>query len=125
MEEEKVVVVEEPKEEKPAVQENTKGALVAFILACVSVCVAAGWFIGAIAAIVLAAISLKKLKGLGEITQNPYRVFVKIAKPVAIVGLIFGILSVIGWTIWAIVLIVTVIMTAIEAAADAAIVVLL
>ena len=116
MEEEKVVVVEEPKEEKPAVQEDTKGALVAFILACVAFCVAWGWIVGGIAAIILAAIALKKLKGLGEITQNPHRVFVKIAKPVAIVGLIFGILSIITYTI---VFLVTVIGAAVAAAAAA------
>ena len=117
MEEEKVVVTEEKPE--PVAQENTKGALVCFILAIVSIAVSWGWIIGGIAGIICGAIALKKLKTLGEITTNPYRVFVKIAKPVAIVGLIFGILSIVTYTIVLVVAIAGAIAAAAAAAAEA------
>lgn len=120
-EEEKVEVAEEKKEEvvaEPVKADGEKHTLITFILSCAGLVVAAGWFIGGIAAIVLGAISLKRV-GLADPQRNPYRVFKRIAKPVAIADIILGILSVIGWMIWLILVIVAAIAAAANGAASA------
>ena len=100
-EEKKEELVEEPKEEQK--QENTSAALAAFILVCVASVVLAGWIIGGIAAIVLSIISQNKQKEAGEITTQPYRVFMKISEIAAKVLIPLGAVVAIAYTIVAIV----------------------
>ena len=135
MEEEKkeIEVEEEPKEEvkaEPAqggMAEADKFVLISFILAVVAIVVCGGWFIGAIAGLIISIIALgRSAKAISsQATRNPFKVFARIVKPLAIAGLILSILSLIGWTIWFIFWIVAFIAAAAEAAADAAILVLL
>ena len=135
MEEEKkeIEVEEEPKEEvkaEPAqggMAESDKFVLISFILAVVAIAVCSGWFVGAVAGLILSIIALgRNGKAISsQATRNPFKVFARLVKPLGIVGLILSILSLIGWTIWAIVAIVAAIAAATEAAANAAILVLL
>ena len=102
---------EEVKEEKPAEQPaqqqggmslNDKNALIAFILACVGLVVCGGWFIGNVAGVVLGIIALSfGKKGVAE--NNPFKVFQKIAKPVAIAVIILSAILFVVYLIIAIV----------------------
>ena len=124
MEEEKKEVVEEVKEEEvkevaPVQQEqvdepgDVKNALISFILAVAGFVVSAS----AIVTIVLGAISLGMLKKIkGRVEKKPHAVFMKVAKPVAIVDIILGALVTLGYIIW---LIVWLVMLAVAAAAAA------
>ena len=109
LDEEKVVDAEvvdaEPvKEEAPVATRPTeddakaKNVLVAFILSLIGFGVA--WEpVISIAAIILGAIALNKAKLGAGVTRNPHRVFVKIAKPVAIVDVIAGVVMTIVYII--------------------------
>ena len=96
MEEEKkdVQEVEEVKaEQKPAEQESgmkpeSKNALIAFILAVVGFGFACAWIAG-IVGTVLGIVALHK-KIDKPVEQQPFKVFEKIAKIVAIVDIILG-----------------------------------
>ena len=124
MEEEKKEVVEEVKEEEvkevaPVQQEqvdepgDVKNAWISFILAVAGFVVSAS----AIVTIVLGAISLGMLKKIkGRVEKKPHAVFMKVAKPVAIVDIILGALVTLGYIIW---LIVWLVMLAVAAAAAA------
>ena len=130
MEEENKVVEAEPvAEEKPAEQpqqqpaqqgeqDQNKYSLVTFILACVGVVVCWGWIIGGIAGIILGAMALKRVPNCKS-EQNPYRVFNKISKPVAIVDIIAGIICTILYTIFFILWIVGAVVAAAAAATGA------
>lgn len=126
MEEEKKELVEEVKEEEvkeevaPVQQEqvdepsDVKNALVSFILSVAGFIVSAS----AIVTIVLGAVALGILKKIkGRVEKKPHAVFMKIAKPVAIVDIILGALVTLGYIIW---LIVWLVMLGIAAAAAAA-----
>lgn len=106
MEEEKKEVVEEVKAEPVEEinsEQNLKNVLISFILSVAGFVISAG----AIVPIVLGAIALNMLKKVpGQVTKAPHKVFQKIAKPVAIVDIIFGCLITLGYIIWAIVAIV-------------------
>ena len=122
MEEENKVVEAEPvKEEQPAEQpaqegqDQNKFSLVTFILSCVGFVVCWAWIIGGIAGIVLGAIALKRLPNCKS-EQNPYRIFNKISKPVAIVDIVAGIICTIIYTILFIIWIVGVVVAAAAAA---------
>ena len=119
MAEEKKEVVE-IKEEQPAQEEgmgeNNKFSLTTFILSVVGFIVCGGWIVGGIAAIVLGGISLKRLKSSNP-SKQPFQTFDKVSKPVAIVDIVLGILSVIGWTVYLIVVIVGAIIAAVNGAA--------
>lgn len=103
-----VVVKEEPKEEakqeqQPA-QENQQGgldesskfSLITFILACVGLAVCGGWIVGGIACTVLGSISLGRVKKCNA-QKQPFRTFERVAKPVAIVDIILGIIVAIAY----------------------------
>lgn len=97
--------------------QDVKNALVAFILAAV------GFFgsAGCIVAIVLGAISLGFLKKIkGTVEKKPHAVFMKIAKPVAIVDIILGAVMTVVYIVLLIVWIVGVIAVAAAAAAEGA-----
>ena len=123
MEEENKVVEAEPVEEKqPAEQpaqegqDQNKFSLVTFILSCVGFVVCWAWIIGGIAGIVLGAIALKRLPNCKS-EQNPYRIFNKISKPVAIVDIIAGAIMTVVYTIYLILAIVAAVAGAAAAAA--------
>lgn len=123
MEEENKVVEAEPvKEEQPAEQpaqegqDQNKFSLVTFILSCVGFVVCWAWIIGGIAGIVLGAIALKRLPNCKS-EQNPYRIFNKISKPVAIVDIIAGAIMTVVYTIYLILAIVAAVAGAAAAAA--------
>ena len=135
MEEEKkeIEVEEEPKEEvkaEPAqggMAEGDKFVLITFILAVVSYVLCSGWIVGAIGGIVTSAIALGRTKKpeFNEATRNPYKVFARIAKPLAIVALVVSIIATILWLIFAAIIpLVALIEAAIEETATAAILVL-
>ena len=124
VQEAEVAEVEEVKaEQQPAEQPqeglalNDKNALIAFILAVVGAVVCSGWFIGGVAGIVLAAISMKFNKK-GQAGKNPFIIFQKIAKPVAIVVLILSIVLIVVWAIVGIVQLVAIAAAAAEAMAE-------
>lgn len=121
LEEEKVVEAEAVKEEEAPVEavavaepiadaapaaeaaDTSKNALIAFILALVALCL--GWEpFASVVGIVLSAIALKQAKIGANTTKKPFNVFVKIAKPVAIVMLIASIIMTVVWAIYGIVL---------------------
>ena len=112
MEEEKkdVQEVEEVKaEEKPAEQESgmkpeSKNALISFILSAVGLCFAFASYASIVGCIlgIIALVFHKKIDK--EVEQQPFRVFGKIAKIVAIVDIICGAISFLVWIIVAIVL---------------------
>lgn len=110
VEEEKVEVtaapvVEEPVTPKqdPEEQKRASAALAAFIMSLISLVVAAWIPFVTIAGIVLAAIALKKCGTAKGVTTKPHSIFVKIAKPVAIVGLIASIIMTIVYSIYVII----------------------
>ena len=81
---------------------NDKNALIAFILACVGLVVCSGWFIGNIAGVVLGIISLNfNKKGVAE--KNPFKVFQRIAKPLAIAVIVLSAVLFVVYLITAIV----------------------
>ena len=109
-------VEEAPVEERPVyAEEDLKKALTAFILALVAfVLVETG-----LGGIICGAIALGMLKKIsGDVQKKPHAVFMKIAKPVAIVSLILGILVLVGLVIWGIVALIMFIVAAIAAAAE-------
>ena len=96
-EEKKELEVEEVKaEETPAQQEggmaqNSKFALIGFILAVVGFTFAWGWFATSWIGIGLGIASLILLKkNQPETEQQPFKTFARIAKPVAIADIIIG-----------------------------------
>ena len=124
-EEKKEVAVEEVEEVKaeeaapaPAAEEaDAKNALLAFILSAIGF-VGTPIPFGGVVSIVLGIIALNFLKKIqGEITRQPHRVFAKIAKPVAIVDIILGAISVILYFIF--IVIVPIALAAAGAAANA------
>ena len=109
-------VKEEPAEQQSGMQPNSKAALVSFILAVVGFGVSFAW-LAAIAGIVLGAISLHfNKKNQPETEQQPFRVFAKIAKPVAIVDIILGAVM---FVVYLVILIVTALAALAEAGAAA------
>lgn len=110
VEEEKVEVtaapvVEEPVTPKqdPEEQKRASAALAAFIMSLISLVVAAWIPFVSIAGIVLAAIALKKCGTAKGVTTKPHAVFVRVAKPVAIVGLIASIIMTIVYSIYVVI----------------------
>lgn len=70
--------------------EQSKSALISFILACVGACFAVSW-LGGIVAVPLGIVSLAFSKKNDPETQDqPFMTFGRIAKPVAIVAIIVG-----------------------------------
>ncbi len=109
-------VEEAPVEERPVdAEEDLKKALTAFILSVVAfVLIETG-----LGAIICGAIALGMLKKIsGDVQKKPHAVFMKIAKPVAIVSLILGILVLVGLVIWGIVVGIMAIVAAIAAYAE-------
>ena len=104
---------EKPAEQQGGMQPNSKNALVAFILAVIGFGFSCGW-LAAIVGMILGIVSLSFQKKIqGEVEQQPFRVFGKIAKIVAIVDIILGAV------LFVVALIVTIV-TAVAAAAAAA-----
>lgn len=107
LDEEKVVdaeVVEtEPVNEAPvatpaADEPQAKAALAAFIMSIIGFCFA--WEpVGSVVGIILGAIALGKTRAAAGVVRKPHAVFNKIAKPLAIVSLIAGIVMTIVWFI--------------------------
>lgn len=99
-----VVVAEEEKKEEQPQQENQQGgldevskfSLITFILACVGLAVCGGWIVGGIACTVLGSISLGRVKKCNA-QKQPFRTFERVAKPVAIVDIILGIIVAIAY----------------------------
>ena len=96
-EETKVVLEKEERAEEPQQQQeggmtpNCKNALIAFILAVVGFGIGWVYGVGCIAGIVLGIISLSFLKKIdGEVEKQPFRTFSKVAKPVAIVTIVWS-----------------------------------
>ena len=100
MEEEKkdVQEVEEVKAEEPKAEEqqqggmqpNSKNALIAFILSVVGFGFAWSWYV-AIVGVILGIISFAFQKKIqGEVEQQPFKVFGRIAKILALVDIIVG-----------------------------------
>ena len=119
MEEEKKEVVQaEEQPQQGGMTPNCKNGLIAFILAVVGFGFGFGWFVGAVAGIVLGIVALVFLKKLeGEVEKQPFRTFVKIAKPLAIVDIILGAVMIV---VWVLVLVIPLIVAGLAAAADAA-----
>ena len=83
--------------------QDVKNALASFIVAMAGVFFCYAAFVTTILGIVSLVLQ-KKVKGTVE--KNPHRVFLKISKPVAIIEIILGILSSIGYVVWLIAVIV-------------------
>ena len=120
MEEEKKEVVEEVKAEQAPEQvdseQNLKNVLISFILAVAGFVVSAS----AIVTMVLGIISLNFLKKVpGQVTKAPHKVFQKIAKPVAIVDIVLGIVVTVVYIVLLIVWIVGLAIAATAAAQGA------
>ena len=83
--------------------EDVKKALLAFIFSVAGfVCTA-----GALLCTILGIVSLVMQKKIsGKVEKKPHAVFLKVAKPVAIVDVILGALVTIGYIVWIIVVIV-------------------
>ena len=111
MEEENKVVEEQPAQQPQPANDPNKFSLITFILSVVGLVVCSGWIIGGVAAIVLGAISLKRLPNSNP-NKQPFRTFDKVSKPVGIVDIILGVISVVAWTIYLIVVIVAAIAAA-------------
>ena len=111
MEEENKIVEEQPAQQPQPANDPNKFSLITFILSVVGLVVCSGWIIGGIAAIVLGAISLKRLPNSNP-NRKPFTIFDKISKPVGIVDIILGVISVVAWTIYLIVVIVAAIAAA-------------
>lgn len=87
---EEVRAEEAPAEQQSGMRPESKNALIAFILSVVGFWFACGW-LAAIVGTVLGIIALSFHKKIDrEIEQQPFRVFGKIAKIVAIVDIILG-----------------------------------
>ncbi len=117
MEEEKKEVVEEVKAEQAPEQvdseQNLKNVLISFILAVAGFVVSAS----AIVTMILGIISLNFLKKVpGQVTKAPHKVFQKIAKPVAIVDIVVGIVVTVAYIVWAIVAIALAVVAATQGA---------
>ena len=101
MVEEEEVVLEEGEvpelSEEELEKRRVKAALVAFILGLL------GFLFPGLVGLILSAIALKQCKKAAGVQRKPHAIFVKIAKPLAIIGLIFSILGVVGMVIGAIV----------------------
>ena len=91
--------VEEAKSVEEATEADNKFSLITFILAAIGFALCLDWIIGGIAGVIIGCISLKRAK-VAKASKNPYKVFNKISLPVSIVDIVFGALSIIGWTIW-------------------------
>ena len=120
-----VEVVEQPQEQQSQQPQNnneemdpqSKAALVAFILACVGFCIGFAWLFS-IAAVVVGIIALNKLKGNDpETERQPFRVFGKIAKPLAIVDIVVGAGMFVYYLVTFIISVAAAIQAAVEAAA--------
>ena len=125
MEEEEKVVEEQPVEEQPVEEQPAQPApvegkdpnkfsLITFILAVVAFCVC-GAPVGGLAALIMGAICLKRVK-VSNPNRKPFTIFDKISKPLGIVDLILGILSVLGWFIYFLVIIIMAIVAAVQGA---------
>ena len=94
-ENEELTVIEEPKEEEQTsenkpLDRQSKSALIAFILAVGGFINGFAWLF-AITGVVLGIVALGQLKDNNPETEvQPYRTFGRIAKPVAIVDIVFG-----------------------------------
>ena len=101
MVEEEEVVLEEGEvpelSEEELEKRRVKASLVAFILGLL------GFLFPGLVGLILSAIALKQCKKAAGVQRKPHAIFVKIAKPLAIIGLIFSILGVVGMVIGAIV----------------------
>lgn len=87
-------------EQVPAEEVDAKNALIAFILSAIGF-VGAPIPFGGVVSIVLGILALSFLKKIqGEVTKQPHRVFSKIAKPVAIVDIIFGAIALVLYIIF-------------------------
>ena len=97
-----VVEAEQPKAEAQPQQSGMNDAckyvLISFILALVGLTVCPMWFLGGIACAVLGVIVLIRSQTFAA-DKQPFRTFGKIAKPVAIVDIVFGIISTIAYFI--------------------------
>lgn len=113
MEEENRVVEQE---QQGGLTPNCKNALIAFILAVV------GFFASAaVVGFVLGIIALSFLKKIdGEVENQPFKTFAKIAKPVAIVSIILSAAMLVFWIVYIIVVVVLAAVAASEAAAQIA-----
>ncbi len=101
-EEKKNEVVEAKVEEKKSegLDELSHSALVNFVLACVGFTVGTGWIVGGVAGLILCIISLNNTLALkSEPSVQPYRAFHRIAKPVAIVGIVLSAVAIVAYTI--------------------------
>ena len=101
-----VVEEEQPKQEvaeaneqqSEGLDEDNKFSLVTFILACVGLVVCAGWIVGGLACAILGLIALGRVKNC-KATKQPFKVFDRISKPVAIVDVVLGFVVAIIYTI--------------------------
>ena len=94
MVEEEEVVLEEGQEvpelsEEELEKRRVKAALVAFILGIL------GFLFPGLVGLILSAIALKQCKKAAGVQRKPHAIFVKIAKPLAIIGLVFSIINVV------------------------------
>ena len=81
---------QQPAEQQSGMRPESKNALIAFILSVVGFWFACGWYV-AIVGVVLGIVALAFHKKIDrEVEQQPFRVFGKIAKIVAIVDIILG-----------------------------------
>ena len=103
--------VEEAKSVEEATEADNKFSLITFILAAIGFALCLDWIIGGIAGVIIGCISLKRAK-VAKASKNPYKVFNKISLPVSIVDIVFGALSIIGWTIWTVFKVIEIIETA-------------
>ncbi|MFA7032795.1 MAG: hypothetical protein WC201_04460 [Bacilli bacterium] len=101
MEEKENVNVEEPKQTpvNSGMHPDDKNALIAFILALAGFFISYGWIIGGAASIVLGIVSLNFNTKSNGGNKKPFTIFTKIAKPVAIVSIVFGAIAVVVYTI--------------------------
>lgn len=94
MVEEEEVVLEEGEEvpelsEEELEKRRVKAALVALILGVL------GFLFPGLVGLILSAIALKQCKKAAGVQRKPHSIFVKVAKPLAIVGLVFSIINVV------------------------------
>ncbi len=99
-------------QEKPVTPEEreagNKAGIVAFVFAMLSFTMCAAGIFG----IVFGGISLGNCKRAVNADKKANITLSKVAKPFAIIGLIFGILATIGWLIYGIIMLVTAIIAA-------------
>lgn len=99
----------------PREGERQKNALAAFIMSIIGFCLAWEPFV-CLAGIILGAIALGKAKKGAEVEKQPHKTFVKVAKPVATVSLIAGIVMTLFWAIYGIIVLVGIIAAAVAGA---------